>query len=373
VHGIVALAVLKLALRLELGPEYDTNANRAEVVAGAQNSDQPTGSALIRTTARGTLAWSRGVSLLRLSVGGGAKVFLNPDVYDQTTFVGQLGADERLRVSDHVDLGLAGDYYDATQLDVRAPTCPGCLRHRDFRTGTVAPRITFVDDAGYLALSAGYRGFEWKPDANFNFQAAQARAVGSAHILGGRAGRENEWDLTGAYLLERRWFDGRADVNLCRDKIDYSCVLPGNDARADWFHEASLDASFLGPLLVALGYAVQLNLSNSFGFSLIRHIFTLKLGYRLPWQIYATAKAQLFVTSYFDPVLLAPPTVTVSTNNIEDENRNSLIVDLERPVGKLGLSVELRYSLYTNELSASPASFLRQVVYLGLSYRVSSR
>jgi hypothetical protein len=57
--------------------------------------------------------------------------------------------------------------------------------------------------------------------------------------------------------------------------------------------------------------------------------------------------------------------------SIEDENRNAFIADIERPIGKSGVAVEARYSVFTNELSASPASFLRHVVYLGASYRWS--
>ena len=58
---------------------------------------------------------------------------------------------------------------------------------------------------------------------------------------------------------------------------------------------------------------------------------------------------------------------------IEDENRNNVIVDLERPIGETGLAVNARYSIFTNEISPSPVSFLRQVVYLGLTYRVGAR
>jgi hypothetical protein len=379
VHGVVAVAVLKLALRLELGPEYDTNANRAEVVAGAPSSDVPTASPLLRTTMRGTLAWGRGVNLLRVGAGFGAKVFFNPDVYDQTTFVGQASVDERVRVDPRLDLGLGGDYYDATQLDAASP-CSGCLRHRDFRSGTLLGRLTVRDQPGTLSLAGGYRGFEWKPDATFDFQAAQADVVATTPL---RGPHDTEWELIASYHLERRWFAGSADRTCDPRKdpncscpvgapLDYAC-LSNSEARADWFQQAALDLSFLGLLYAALGYAVQLNLSNSIGQSLLRHMLTLKLGYRIPWKIYATLKAQLFLTSYFDPVLLDRRLSSQTFITIEDENRNSVVVDLERPIGTSGVSIEARYSVYTNELSSIPVSFLRQVVYLGVSYRVGSR
>jgi hypothetical protein len=59
--------------------------------------------------------------------------------------------------------------------------------------------------------------------------------------------------------------------------------------------------------------------------------------------------------------------------SIEDENRNAVIVDLERPIGKSGVAVSVRYSLFTNELSSAPVSFMRHVAYVGVSYRLGSR
>jgi len=72
-------------------------------------------------------------------------------------------------------------------------------------------------------------------------------------------------------------------------------------------------------------------------------------------------------------VLLDRVVNTQTFITIEDENRNAVIVDLERPFVGSGLALNARYSVYTNELSASPVSFLRQVVYLGLTYRVGAR
>jgi hypothetical protein len=153
---------------------------------------------------------------------------------------------------------------------------------------------------------------------------------------------------------------------------DY-CLAAGTDQRADWFHETGIELTYVGPLLLAVGYGLQLNLSNSFGQSLIRHIVTLKIAYRLPWSLYATLKAQLYASVYLDPVLLDRAINTLQFITIEDENRNNVIVDLERPIGSSGVAINVRYSVFTNELTPSPVSFLRQVVYLGLTYRVGAR
>jgi hypothetical protein len=386
VKGAIALAVVRLALKLDLGPEYDTNANRAEIVNGAHNPDQPTGSALVRTTTRLSLSWQSGISLLRVSGGLGAKVFFNPEVNDQDTLVGQLAVDERLALHRLLDLGLGIDYYDAGQLEV-APPCAalGCERHRDFRTGSATARLTFGDPHGDVTLLVGYRGFQYKPDYAFSFQGVQATVIASARAIAGSGTRTHEIGLSASYHLERRWFAGyqdqlRNDVpegtsHQCGPDfpIYTDCVRNTYDPRNDWYHEGNVEVSYLGPLLISTGYGLQLNLSDSFGHSLLRHVFTFRIAGRLPWQLYATVKAQVLYNSYLDPVLLDQDVNTQRPISIEDENRNALIVDLERPI-KSGVALEARYSFFTNELSGgSPVEFMRHVIYLGVSYNVGWR
>jgi hypothetical protein len=79
------------------------------------------------------------------------------------------------------------------------------------------------------------------------------------------------------------------------------------------------------------------------------------------------------VNKYLDPVLLDRQVATQTFISIEDENRNALVVDIERPIGKSGVAVAARYSLYTNELSAAPVQFMRHVAYLGVSYKIASK
>ena len=119
-------------------------------------------------------------------------------------------------------------------------------------------------------------------------------------------------------------------------KIQDYCLVAGSAQRRDWFHETGIELTYVGPLLVGVGYGVQLNLSNSFGQSLIRHIVTLKLAYRFPWSLYATLKAQLYTSVYLDPVLLDRAINSQQFITIEDENRNNVIVDRRAPDRKLG-------------------------------------
>lgn len=373
--ALVALAVLKLTLRLELGPEWDSNANRAEIVQGAaMQTDVPTSSFLVRSTARGGLAVRTGRNLFRLSGLLGGKVFFNPAVSDQNMIVGQLGVEDRLRVHRAVELGVSGDYYDVAQMSLGSCPAGSCNRHRDFRNGSALLRLSFFDDPGQLTLSGGYRGFQWKPDPAFDFHAGQLNAVAGMRLYAGPAEREHEIDLTAAYHLERRAYQGAREINICPPgtPIDPTrCLTSLGQHRSDWFHEALVDVTYVKVILLSLTYAAQLNQSDSFGQSLLRHIVTLKFSSRLFWQLYLTLKGQLMINRYLDPVLLDRQVNSQTFISIEEENRNAFVADLERPIGRTGLAVGARYSVYTNELSRAPASFLRHVVYLGLSYQLN--
>jgi hypothetical protein len=381
VLSFAALAVVRFGLTLSLGPEYDSNANRAEVVANAESPDQPTGSFLLRGTASAHLTWKSETNILRLVVGAGGKVYFNPAVFDQDVFALQLAGEDRVRVARFMHLAIVADYYDAWQL----PVAP--FRARDFRSGSVLARIYLVDALGEVALSGGYRGFQYKPDPYFDFQGPQATAYAVARLS---FKNDHELDVAATYHLERRYFNGvvqlfepddaplpgmTAPTPPCAygQPIQDRCLIAGSAERTDWFHEAGLELTYVGALLVEVGYGLQLNLSNSFGQSLLRHVVTFKLSYRLPWSLYATIKAQLYVSTYLDPVLLDREINTQQFITIDDENRNNVIIDLERPIGDTGLAVNARYSVFTNELTPSPVSFLRQVVYLGLTYRVGAR
>jgi hypothetical protein len=359
VHVLVALAVVRFGLTLSLGTEYDTNANRAEVTTDNLTPDTPTPSFLLRTTAQAGLTWRKGANLLRTSFGGGGKVYFNPEVFDQDVLVVQAGLDDRVRVARFLHLSIAGEYYDAWQLDY------GQNRHFDFRNGWAVLRTHFVDRVGEVTFSGGFRGFEYKPNSKYDFDAAQANASAITRIHFG-TDDEHELDLYASYHVERRFFSS------LRDSAQQADAGPGD--RRDWFHEGGLELTYVGPLLALVGYSVQLNLSNSFGQSLLRNIVTLKVAYRFPWSLYATAKAQIYFTQYLDSELLTPSLASQTFITIEDENRNNVIVDLERPIRSTGLAVIARYSVFTNELSPNQQTrFLRQVIYLGLTYRLGPR
>src|SRR5688500_6307942 len=106
VTALPLFAVLRLVLRLDVGPEYDSNANRAEQIAGAQNADRPHDAALVRATARLGFQWEKGANVLRLSSTIGGKIFMSSAVLEQSVLVGQVALEDRLRVNRFMELGV---------------------------------------------------------------------------------------------------------------------------------------------------------------------------------------------------------------------------------------------------------------------------
>jgi hypothetical protein len=354
--------------------EYDSNANRAEVSASApgEETDTPTGSFLIRTTARIGAQLQRGRHLLRASALAGGKVFFNDAVRDQNALVGQLTIEDRVSLTRRLDATLFIDYFDAFQQTVTACAVRSCDRHRDFRSGTVGARLRVAGDPGEATVQAGWRGFQWKPDPAFDFHAPQLALSTVTRLRLGREGT-SELDLGSQYLFERRLYRGLQQLSTCPPgtAVSDTCIEYGDTGRADWFQQAGLELTYVGPILASLSYGLQLTSSNSFGQSMLRQLVAVKLSARLPGQLYVTLKGQLLVNRTLDDVLLGRQVNSQTLVSIEDENRNALLVDLERPLGASGVALGARYSYFTNELGAGPASFQRHVALVGATYRWS--
>ena len=145
--ALVAFAVLRFGLRLELGPEFDSNANRAEtsnafpeIPKGDSLPAAPIASFLVRGTSAANLGWTAGRNTLRIGATVAGKIFFAGGATPQDQAVVQFALDDTIRTGDAL-LGLGGDYHDATQwVDCLAIISGGAPRadpscHRDFRDG----------------------------------------------------------------------------------------------------------------------------------------------------------------------------------------------------------------------------------------------
>ena len=370
-QGVLLCAALKFSLQLETGPEYDSNAARAELLYGMARGEigPPTGSPLWRSTLSSSLTWRRGRNLLRLAGTLGGKVFFLPDVQDQDTLVGQLTIDEKFQPRPRLWLGIALDYYDVGQLSVPSPSgTTARLRHRDFRSGSINLTLTADIQGTRLALDGGYRGVEYKPDLQYDFHGGMAHASIFRRFSVGDPERPHEIDLLTSHRIERRlFFAGHAQRLACPPTTP--CVGDTNSTRDDWFVDTLFELTYVRALLLALSYGLTLDLSNSFGESFLRHTVGLKAGVRLPWELYASVKLQFLFTRFLDGLQFPPRFSEATFISLDEENRNSLVAELERSVWRHDLFVKVRYSLYTNELTSSPVDFMRHVIFVGLRYR----
>src|SRR5262245_18858595 len=108
---------MRLALRLEVGPEYDSNANHVrDPSPGSQDDVHPASSFLARVTTRGRLSWSDGAgSSLRLNLDLGGRFFFAPEAAPQDVAVLRFTGDARTTAGRSTVLSLSGDYLEAFQ------------------------------------------------------------------------------------------------------------------------------------------------------------------------------------------------------------------------------------------------------------------
>ena len=137
--------------------------------------------------------------------------------------------------------------------------------------------------------------------------------------------------------------------------------------RADLHHSLAAELIYTGRRIYSGRYELEVNDSNSYGESLVRH--RLKLGFTTElWrEIFLTAEGSILFNQYLDPLLLAHDEQARTFLSIDEENRNSLSVHLSRAIGG-GFSVEARYAIYSNEFTNQELSFRRQTVYAGAVY-----
>ena len=85
---------------------------------------------------------------------------------------------------------------------------------------------------------------------------------------------------------------------------------------------------------------------------------------QLPWAI---------VLNVLGSVQFNQGVSVTATKNLaeDDENQNRLEIQFGRRIYE-GLGAEIGYALYANAFATANASFLRQTVYVGLSYELDS-
>jgi hypothetical protein len=370
----------RYSVRAELGGEIDTNANRTEIVSipGGVNApafvnQSPVVSPVARAVVGGTISDVLGDNhQVALAATFATKIFTNPGARGEDVAVVDASALWRKTFAQRWGLALTGGYYDAFQRDV--PAADNVSDRRDFRSMTPTLRLSrALGDHVEAGIGGGYRNFVFKPDHSYDFQAPTG-------VLDVRWARETadgaaDWDVTLRSGYEHRLFAGRQFIENTSCNTAPMCLLPitGPEERRDHFLTSGLDVTRTGRFLMGAGYGLHVNLSNSFGGSVLRQIVTLRFAAALPFELYLAARVEVLFARYADQVYVAPAMdVAKPWVTIEDENRNSARVELSRNLSD-HLQLIARYTFYANELSRNnDVSYRRQVALLTLSYSLEN-
>lgn len=211
--------------------------------------------------------------------------------------------------------------------------------------------LSFVPDARVeVRASAGARHFLFHPSFLYDFAAVEGA-------------------LTARYRLDRHHsFTAFGELGARAYYKAQALPRPGGSisgTRQDQVFGVGLGYAFRGPVQGSLTYSFLDESSNSYGFRQSRHRLTGTFGARLPWQLLFLAQGTVQLTSYPDGIFLTPQQQLQE----DDENHNGVSIKLLRPLTER-LEVELRAALYQNALQDSQLRYLRQVTWLGLTFRL---
>ena len=352
----------RYTLRAELGLEYDTNAHRTEIVAGA-NNPPIVASPLERLVLAGTLSDSiADGQILTLAATAAGKIYDAPAAYDEDVAIAQSSLAWAKALSPRATFTLAGGYYEAFQAP--AENLIDATGQRDFRSLAPTAQLGWIPAPGFdLSLAGGYRWFVFKPDRDDDFSAPTA----AIELRWTRPANEvADWEVGTGAAYEYRRFGGPALVIDCPLIVPPGLACSGPEQRHDQFLMTHLELQRIGHVLIGAGYAFHLNLSNSYGQTVMRNFVTARFAASLPGGLTLAARAELLYAHYPQGTPIGAVAVGnsfSSVESIEDENRSSVRVDLSRGLTE-HLRLVARYTFYANELGNASISYQRQTLLL---------
>jgi hypothetical protein len=223
---------------------------------------------------------------------------------------------------------------------------------RDYSDLGAAAFLEYVPDVRLaLRVRAGAHRFVYRPDSRANFGNPELGFLGRY-----RFNRRHALSVFGEYGARRYGVEARPPP-------EYEGAPLGR--RKDGALAAGASYTYRGPLALGLTYTFQEISSNSFGETVLRHRLSGSAGLRLPWNLTLLAQGALGLSRYPDGIFLSPEIILVE----EDEGQNSLSLKLARPMNE-HLDVELSYGLYGTNLPRNDLSYFRQVVGVGLTWRL---
>ncbi len=336
----------------EAGVEYDSNVGRVEQRLA------PAAAPLMRASAR-LDAKGGDVDRMRwgLSLVGGARAVLSGSIDTEDAVTGAVDVTATRRAGDHLAIGARATHYEVWPID--NPMAP-----RAFASSGADLSVAIADDAGRRAvISVGARRLVYKPDPDFDWTGPAIGIVLEDPLW--RGADDRAIDLAAGYRLERRGYRGLAYQNSCApdEEPDTGCYAPGDRARADLVHVASVRATYTGARVASLGYELLVDDSTSFGSSLVRQRVTASITAPLPAKIFATATLTGQLDHYPEPQIVA----TDIELSYDDESRSGAAVRLARALGA-AWQLEVRWAIQATALADEATTFRRQLVYAGVTW-----
>ncbi len=335
-----ASAETRGALRLWVAPGVDTNARREPTPSADASASPPATDAALSAigNAEGSYLGERFRVSGRYEVG--ARKFLHLQTEDQLTQAARIDATRAL------------GHYLGVGISASAKDRRGASRDYDDLSAEAVVELV-PDEAVQLKVhGGGHRFLFWNP-FEYSFAAtelgAEARYQFDRHHGG----------LLFAGLGQRR-YPGEA-----HDSPLVGTSSAGPRRREDQVLTGGLGYSYRGPFTLQLTYSFTEHDSNSFGETTQLHRLSASAGMRLPLRLSLFAQGVVQLAHFPDGVYTSG-----QLNLVEDDDaHNALSLRLVRPLAE-HLDLDLRYALYQDRLPQNQLSYLRQVVAVGLTFRL---
>ena len=182
--------------------------------------------------------------------------------------------------------------------------------------------------------------------------------------------RASEFGATAKYRLDRRHSllafgeAGFRTYNANARDVPNDPTPSAPHPREDSVFNVGAGYAYRGPFAVTVTYAYQDQESNSYGETTRRHRLTATGGVKLPWKLFLFVQASLQLSEYPDGINQSPEVIL----DEDAENHNSLSLKLARPLSE-HFDVEARWALYQNRLPGNHLDYLRQIGWLGITWR----
>jgi len=202
-----------------------------------------------------------------------------------------------------------------------------------------------------IRLEAGARRFLYRPLFEYSFKATEFAAEARY-----RFDRRHSIALLGELGL--RFYNGDARADPALDPV------PSPLQRQDVAFLGGLSYRYRGPVALSLSYHYGRADSNSFGETNYRHRLLASAGMRVFWELTVLAQAAIQVIHYPEGKSSSPDLLL-----LEDDNQDSISLKLLRPLSS-HLDAELFFGFYHANLPQNGLTYLRQVAWIGIAWRL---